>query len=368
MYHGFGKFIRGKGFSMLFYLASVLLMFYLTIKIGNIVEYLFSINIYAAVFVTLAVLMFYMLCYFGSKKAEKRAKKLYEACGIVLCVLLNLTMCFFVFDFLDIFMSVKEGSWCLIPAAVGTLLSVYGFLHARHLIVKKYQIQLGEKKRDKRLVLLSDIHTGSFVNEKQLEKIVKRVNELDADMIFIAGDTFDVKAFETCNLSKLEQIFRKLCSKEGVYASLGNHDPLSSEKNVREFFEKSGICLLTDENVETEDFYVIGREDVTSCPDRKSLPEILPRERGKKPEILLDHNPGGIEEAIENRVALVLCGHTHKGQFFPATFFTRLAYGKKDFYGYAKREETQSIVSAGTGYFQMPMRIGSNSEIVLIEI
>lgn len=63
----------------------------------------------------------------------------------------------------------------------------------------------------------------------------------------------------------------------------------------------------------------------------------------------------------------MLCGHTHKGQFFPATFFTRLAYGKKDFYGFAKREETQSIVSAGTGYFQMPMRIGSNSEIVLIE-
>ena len=107
---------------------------------------------------------------------------------------------------------------------------------------------------------------------------------------------------------------------------------------------------------------------MTSCPDRKSLAEILPKERGKKPEIVLDHNPGGIEEAIKNKVALVLCGHTHKGQFFPATFFTRRAYGKKDFYGFAKREETQSIVSAGTGYFQMPMRIGSNSEIILIEI
>ncbi len=83
---------------------------------------------------------------------------------------------------------------------------------------------------------------------------------------------------------------------------------------------------------------------------------------------MLDHNPGGIKEAIENKVSLVLCGHTHKGQFFPATLFTRFAYGKKDFYGYAQREETQSIVSAGAGYFQMPMRIGSDSEIVLIEV
>lgn len=368
MYHGFGKFIRGKGFSILFYLVSVLLMFYLTVKIGSVAEYVFSVDIYSAVFVVLAVLMFYMLCYFSSKKAEKRAKNLYEVCGVVLCVLLNLTMCFLVFDFLNIFVPFEKAGWCLIPTAAGVLLSAYGFFHARHLTVKKYQIQLGEKKLNKRLVLLSDIHTGSFVNEKHLEKIIEKVNELNADLIFIAGDTFDVKAFECCNLPKLEEIFRRLRSKEGVYASLGNHDPLSSEKNVREFFEKSGICLLTDKCAETQDFYIIGRENVTSCPDRKSLAEILPKKRGRKPEILLEHNPGGIEEAIENKVTLVLCGHTHKGQFFPATFFTRLAYGKKDFYGYAKREETQSIVSAGTGYFQMPMRIGSNSEIVLIEV
>ena len=51
-------------------------------------------------------------------------------------------------------------------AVAGVLLSVYGFFHARHLTVKKYQIQLGEKKYNKKLVLLSDIHTGSFVNEK----------------------------------------------------------------------------------------------------------------------------------------------------------------------------------------------------------
>lgn len=368
MYHGFGKFIRGKGFSILFYLFSILLMFYLTVKIGNIVEYVFSVDIYVAVFVTLTVLMIYMLCYFSSKKAEKRAKKLYEACGVVLCVLLNLILCFLVFDFLDIFMPFEKEGWCLIPAGTGMLLSVYGFLHARHLTVKRYQIQLGEKKLNKKLVLLSDIHTGSFVNEKQLEKIIEKVNGLHADLILIAGDTFDVKAFECCNLPKLEQIFRKLHSKEGVYASLGNHDPLSSDKEVKAFFQKSGICLLTDEKAETQDFYVIGREDVTSCPNRKSLAEILSQKREKKPEIVLDHNPGGIEEAIKNKVALVLCGHTHKGQFFPATFFTRLAYGKKDFYGYAKRGETQSIVSAGTGYFQMPMRIGSNSEIVLIEV
>ncbi len=45
-------------------------------------------------------------------------------------------------------------------------------------------------------VLLSDIQIGSFVEEKQLQKIIEKVNKLDADLILISGDTFDVKAFE----------------------------------------------------------------------------------------------------------------------------------------------------------------------------
>lgn len=283
--------------------------------------------------------------------SEGRAKKIYETCGVILCVLLNLTMCFLLFDFFNIFIYFEEG-WCLIPAVAGVLLSVYGFLHARHLTVKKYQIQLGEKKYNKKLVLLSDIHTGSFVNEKYLEKVIEKVNEINADLVLIAGDTFDVKAFECCNLPKLEEMFRKLHSKEGVYASLGNHDPLLSDRKVREFFEKAGISLLIDEKAETRDFYVIGREDVTSCPDRKSLAEILPKERGKKPEIVLDHNPGGIEEAIKNKVALVLCGHTHKGQFFPATFLQDSPMERKTFTDLQKERKPRALCLREQGIFR----------------
>ena len=200
--------------------------------------------------------------------------------------------------------------------------------------------------------MLSDIHTGSFVNEKYLEKVIEKVNEINADLVLIAGDTFDVKAFECCNLPKLEEMFRKLHSKEGVYASLGNHDPLPSDRKVREFFEKAGISLLIDEKAETRDFYVIGREDVTSCPDRKSLAEILPKERGKKPEIVLDHNPGGTEEAIKNKVALVLCGHTHKGQFFLRLFLQDSPMERKTFTDLQKERKPRALCLREQGIFR----------------
>ena len=39
---------------------------------------------------------------------------------------------------------------------------------------------------------------------------------------------------------------------------------------------------------------------------------------------------------------------------------------KNHFYGQATFEETQVVISAGTGYFQLPIRLGTNSEIVEI--
>ena len=38
------------------------------------------------------------------------------------------------------------------------------------------------------------------------------------------------------------------------------------------------------------------------------------------------------------------------------------------FYGHFQTGETHSVVSAGAGYFQLPVRIGTNSEIVVLHI
>ena len=92
-------------------------------------------------------------------------------------------------------------------------------------------------KQEKKLVLLSDIHLGTFVNIEQLKRIIEKVNQLHADIIVIAGD-----------------------------------------------------------------------------------------------------------------------------------IFTKLAYRKRGYYGYYTDGTTKSVVSSGAGYFQMPMRVGSNSEIVVLHL
>ena len=82
------------------------------------------------------------------------------------------------------------------------------------------------------------------------------------------------------------------------------------------------------------------------------------------PTIVLDHNPAGIRQAIPFQVDLVLSGHTHKGQFIPVTYFTKLANGKHYFYGHEQFGKTHAIISSGAGFFQLPVRIGTSNAIV----
>lgn len=183
----------------------------------------------------------------------------------------------------------------------------------------------------------------------------------------LAGDTFDDSTFENKGNSETLNQLKRLTSKFKVYAILGNHDPASQDTKIREFFKKSHIHLLIDDDLNTKHFYLIGRDGISNNPNRKSLDSII-NKNIHKPTIVLDHNPAGIQEAMQNNIDLILCGHTHRGQFFPANIFTELAYGKESYYGYAKRDNTQSIVSSGCGYFQIPMRIATSSEIVMIHI
>ena len=82
--------------------------------------------------------------------------------------------------------------------------------------------------------------------------------------------------------------------------------------------------------------------------------------------VALDHDPAGIPEAVEAGMDLVLCGHTHKGQFFPSTLFTKWANGKDYFYGYMIFGKTHAVITSGAGFFQLPIRVATNHEVVSI--
>ncbi len=364
----FGKFVRGKGFSALFTIFSLLSVFYVSDRLGRFLESILHQDFRFLVFGMLAILMGYMLFYIKSKKEIKTTRNLYEICSVILCFLLYLVVFLWAYDLLDFLFSIDQDSCYIVPIVLSIILTFYGFIHAKKLVLKEYHISFDNCEKEKKVIFLSDIHVGTFVDLQQLTYIVEKVNELHADMVLIAGDMFDVEAFAYCDKAAIAKVLQNLKPQGKVFAVLGNHDPKSTTEEIKQFYKDAKINLLIDQAVEVDDFILIGRDDVMTNPKRKSLQELEKISNVSKPRIVIDHNPSGIAEAVEKKCDLVLCGHTHKGQFFPANIFTKLAYGKQGYYGYYKEKKTQSIVSSGAGYFQMPMRIGSNSEIVVIDV
>ena len=81
---------------------------------------------------------------------------------------------------------------------------------------------------------------------------------------------------------------------------------------------------------------------------------------------MLQHEPRGYEELSKAGADAVLSGHTHNGQIFPGNFivplFNENAYGVKELYG------MQTVVTAGVGYYGPPIRVGTDSEVTVINI
>ena len=260
------------------------------------------------------------------------------------------------------------GVFCL--DILAALIVTAGYLHTKKIRCVPYTINLGLKGDPYRIVLLSDIHLGVFVGEEHIRKMVDQVNRLNADLVVICGDIVDVNNHileEDSALTKISAILKTLYAKEGVFAVLGNHDPNIEHQKFKDFLMASNIQLLHNQVIHLSRLNLIGRTD-SSNNHRCSLEALLDKIDWSKPAVVLDHNPDGIPEAVKWRMDLVLCGHTHKGQFFPVTYFTKLANGRRYFYGHEIFGRTHAVISAGAGFFQLPVRIGTSNEIVDIQL
>ncbi len=253
--------------------------------------------------------------------------------------------------------------------------SIYGFVNARQIDHVSYKINLQGKKdiSDLNIVMISDLHLGAVGSESKLENIVSEINSLKPDIICIAGDFFDTDFEAIKDPDAALKTLLKLDSTYGVYAALGNHDAGETSAQMNNFLSKANIKLLSEEYVIIDERLVlIGRLD--SAPigkyddvARKEVSDFFTVTDPSIPVIVIDHNPANIDE-YNSDIDLILSGHTHKGQIFPANLVTKMIYTVD--YGHYQKDANSPhvIVSSGVGYWGMPMRVGTDCEIVSVKV
>jgi uncharacterized protein len=249
------------------------------------------------------------------------------------------------------------------------MIVIAGYLNARSPRIKKLNIAINKKAgsfKNLTMAVASDIHLGTIICKSRLEKIVDRINSINADIVLLPGDVVDEDIGPVIK-QNLGETLRKIKSKYGVYAITGNHEYIGGVEPACKYLIEHGITELRDSYVRIEDsFYLIGREDRAikgfTGKLRKNLDVIMEGIDKNLPMIMMDHQPVKLSEAEAAGIDLQLSGHTHHGQLWPFNFIAKKVYELS--WGSKKRGNTLYYVSCGVGTWGPPIRTGNKPEIL----
>lgn len=247
------------------------------------------------------------------------------------------------------------------------VLLIIGSRNFNNPVVTKYEL-FTEKPLPKggmRIVLASDIHLSSYINSNDLKRYVDLINSQNGDVVMLAGDIAD-RDVRPLIEHKVDKELARIKAEYGVYAITGNHEFYGGHRDeIYGLIRASGINLLLDSaHVSPYGFVVVGRDDRTNHK-RNSLETIMTNINKELPVILMDHQPAQLEDAVNNKIDIQLSGHTHNGQFWPGNLIVSAMFELA--YGHMKKGDTDIIVTSGLGLWGPKYRIGTKSEIVVIE-
>ena len=144
------------------------------------------------------------------------------------------------------------------------------------------------------------------------------------------------------------------------------------DERMNEFLEKCGFTVLTDDIVTLDNgnIYLIGRLDREKAgdgtSDRMSINKLMENVDKSKVIIDLEHEPANLDGIANSGVDIMLCGHTHAGQFFPLTIVQPLAW--QNYHGYLKVGNMHNFVTSGVGLYGPNMRVFTDSEVMEINV
>ncbi len=292
----------------------------------------------------------------------------------------------------------KCGFLCvvLIVAAI----SSYAIYHAKDIKINEYGIEVQKALSAKssteddeaniaedslRIAVVSDIHIGYSIEYEHIDKMVERINETNPDIVIIAGDIFDNDYDAVKDPDKIANRIAEIKSKYGVYGCWGNHDIAESllagftmgkeeykrDERFEAFMQKANVKMLEDESVLiNEQFYLVARKDPRMSEKlgetTATASELTADIDKTKPIILVEHEPIELEEVAAAGVDVTISGHTHGGQIFPGTILTDMT--SENPRGLLKVGNMYSLVTEGVGVWGPPMRIGTDSEVMLVDI
>jgi uncharacterized protein len=269
------------------------------------------------------------------------------------------------------------------PVSVTRFLLCAGFVLGLYAaFVEPFMLRISEQtiatqkwdgRENLKIALVGDIHIiRPWMTPAHLEKIVRRVNQLEPDIILVLGDyvgthPFGLQVAAEEGLAPL----KALAAPCGVFAVLGNHD-FHGGMRWPQALIATGIPVLQNESRQVtchgDVFHVAGLEELWM--QNASIEKALSGVTG--PVILMMHNPDSFVN-VPAGVTLSVAGHMHGGQVrFPligaVTAVLPSKYGRRYLYGHITEDGKDLFVTSGLGMTGLPIRFLTPPEIAVVTL
>lgn len=241
-----------------------------------------------------------------------------------------------------------------------------------------------------KIVQISDVHSGSFMNGHAFEKAVSMIMEEKPDVIFFTGDLVNDRSSEA---ERFIEIWKNLSAPLGVFSILGNHDygdyvvwDTEEEKAANltrlcEIHKEMGWDLMRNEHrILEKDGQQIGLLGVENWGGALRFPKKgdIPKAKAGMPEVpvklLLSHDPSHWEAQVRpdhKDIDMTFSGHTHGFQFgieIPGFKWSPSQYVYRQWAGLYSEDHQHIYVNRGLGFLGYLGRVGIKPEITVIEL
>jgi predicted MPP superfamily phosphohydrolase len=261
------------------------------------------------------------------------------------------------------------GRWLLLPAGLSAWGTAWALGPGR--AVRRFRLPVAGLPAPLRLVHVSDLHFGLNAPARRVRRLVERVRRLGPDLVALTGDL--ITPFSETTWTPLVPLLADLCVP--VLVCPGNHDRAIAHR-MGPALEAAGLTWLADRTATLDvkgvrveavglDFRYRGiRAHVLS-----TLPSLPPGPADLR--LLLCHDPRCLRSVPGGRFHLALAGHLHGGPVagdFLGLQGSPVRWTGTPDHGLFRRGTTLAHVSSGNVDVTFPPRLGSASEIAVIEL
>jgi len=249
---------------------------------------------------------------------------------------------------------------------------------------------LPEEMKGLTIALISDVHSGPFMEYGLMKHYADVINDMNPDLIFIPGDITNSRKNES---HAFANAFRDLKAKHGIYGTMGNHDYFSDVNYISDVLKnETPINVLRNDfshiKINGKDLMVVGTDDTRDSGNMtnyvlvKYINDTVNKageylkansiESSGVPKLLLSHKPYMFDEVNDVDFDMMFSGHTHGGQVvlfkYADVNISFAATVNKYINGLYSNNGKYLYVSRGLGTVGLPIRLNCPPEITKITL